>query len=85
MVEAERRRRWLGLATARRLLVGGNGMKSMETERHKGDQGAAGDSTGHGVSLLRTVNHDMLGRKLGALPDAELAEVEVAMSIILGL
>jgi mRNA-degrading endonuclease toxin of MazEF toxin-antitoxin module len=37
------------------------------------------------VSLLRTVNHDMLGRKLGALPDAELAEVEVAMSIILGL
>jgi mRNA-degrading endonuclease toxin of MazEF toxin-antitoxin module len=37
------------------------------------------------AGIIRTVNHDMLGRKLGALPDAELAEVDVALSIILGL
>jgi mRNA-degrading endonuclease toxin of MazEF toxin-antitoxin module len=37
------------------------------------------------TGIIRTVNHDMLGRTLGALPDAEVAEVDVALSFILGL
>jgi mRNA-degrading endonuclease toxin of MazEF toxin-antitoxin module len=37
------------------------------------------------AGIVRTVNHDMLSRKLGALPDAEMAEVDVALSVIFGL
>jgi mRNA interferase MazF len=37
------------------------------------------------AGIIRTVNHDMLSRKLGALPDAEVAELDVALSIMLGL
>jgi mRNA-degrading endonuclease toxin of MazEF toxin-antitoxin module len=37
------------------------------------------------AGIIRTVNHDMLSRKLGALPDAEMAEVDVALSVIFGL
>jgi mRNA-degrading endonuclease toxin of MazEF toxin-antitoxin module len=37
------------------------------------------------AGIIRTVNHDMLSRKLGVLPDAELAEVDVALSVMLGL